>query len=621
MSSLFLSSAVSVGLVLLWVGERLVESGTTRGLLSGVGLLLIVAATVMRVLRRSSRDRADLKHVETVLLGLDGGVLLALLLYFLQSDAWAKVAGAQLSVGWPTLAGALGALWPAVLVTALIPTFLVELSLASMTRAPSLELGRVREAMYSGFGMASAVIFAFSLQYVAAQRDVVKDLSYFRTTKPGDATKNMVKSLDQPLEVALFFPPANEVATQVRLYFDELKEASPKLEVSMHDQALEPGFAKELSVSGNGTVVLRKGGKRESIYVGLELEKARTQLRSLDQEVQKRLLQIARARRTVYLTAGHGERLQDPANQADQRSTVDLLKRTLVDQNFEVRTLSTAEGLAVEVPKDAAAVFIIGPTQPFSEPEAQALQAYEQRGGRLFIAVDPEAGLDQKELLSPLGVVFTPVTLANDKVYARTTAQASLADRKNIGTRNYSSHPAVTYLGRSSDPVLMMGAGALDEAKPKPPNVSVDFAIRADHNTFNDVNNNFEADPTEVRQAYGLMAAVTRRSTSNKPEEELRALVLGDSDAVSDVMLTQVRGNQLLVVDGLKWLLGEEQLQGTVNSEQDAPMLRSHQQDQAWFYGSMFAGPAVVLGIGFVARRRPKKSAAAPVGGAKEAKS
>ncbi len=621
MPSFLLSSALAAGLVFLWVGERLVESGTTRGVLSGLGLLLVLAATVARLPRRAVKGRDDLKRVETCLLGLHGGVLLSLLLYVLQSDAWAKVAGAQLSVGWPKLAGVLGALWPAVLVTALIPTLLVELSLTSMTKAPSLELGRVREAMFSGVGMASTLIFAFSMQYVAAQRDVVKDLSYFRTTRPGDATKNMVKSLDQPLEVHLFFPPANEVATQVQLYFDELKGSSPKLEVTAHDQALEPTLAKELSVSGNGTVVLRKGGKKESVYVGLELEKARTQLKSLDQEVQKRLLQIARARRTVYLTAGHGERLQDPGNQADQRATIDLLKRTLVDQNFDVRTLSTAEGLAVEIPRDAAAVFVIGPTQAFSEPEAQALQAYEQRGGRLFIAVDPEAGLDMKELLAPLGVAFTPVTLANDKVYARTSAQASPADRKNIGTRSYSSHPAVTYLGRSSDPVVMMGAGALDEAKQHPANTSVDFAVRADHNTFNDVNNNFEADPNETRQAYGLVAAVSRRSASNKAEEELRALVLGDSDCVADVMLTQVRGNQLLVVDGLKWLLGEEQLQGTVNTEQDAPMLRSHQQDQAWFYGSMFAGPVVVLAIGFVARRRPKKSAVAPASPAKEAKS
>ncbi len=605
--SWMLSAALAVGLSLLWLGERLVESAGARWALSGTGLVLVLLALVARVVRRGVKDRPDLARVETGLLGLHGGVGLALVLYALQSDFSGKLLGTALTTSSPRLATVLGVLFPAILLASLLPTALVELSLRSMVKAPRLEVARVREAMFSGVGLASTVIFAFCVQYVVSEFDVSKDLSYFRAARAGDATKNMVRSLDEPLEVQAFFPPANEVGAAVKTYLDELAGLSPQLKVSWHDQALEPVLAKDLSVSGNGAVLLKKGARHESVYVGTELEKSRSQLRSLDQDFQKKLLQVARSKRTVYLTAGHGERGRDPLGPDDRRPTIDLLDRTLKDQNFDVRTLTTAEGLGQEVPKDAAAVFVVGPTMAFSPPEAQALAAYAQRGGRLFLALDPESGLDAKELVAPLGVAFSPQVLCNDRLFARTAAQASPADRKNIGTRTYSSHPAVTYLGRTQAAVLLMGAGAVEELPKHDPALVVDLAVRADAQTWADLNGNFDADPQELRKAYGLLAAITRRAPTGKPEEEGRALVLGDSDAIADGLLSQVQGNQLLLVDGLKWLLGDEQLQGPTLSEQDVPLPHMQGQDQAWFYGSLFLAPLGVLGVGAVVRRRPRK--------------
>ena len=56
-----------------------------------------------------------------------------------------------------------------------------------MARAPKIELGRIRDAMYTGLGLAFALVFAFSIVYVASERDAKVDLSYFRTAKAGEA--------------------------------------------------------------------------------------------------------------------------------------------------------------------------------------------------------------------------------------------------------------------------------------------------------------------------------------------------------------------------------------------------------------------------------------------------
>lgn len=600
------SLGLLVGLVLLWVAERIVDRGPGAMAATAAGLALLAMAFALRTWRMTRAQRADERAIEGLLLGLHALALAAVALYYLQSDTFAKFSGYHFENQWPKLAGILAVLWPALMAAAQIPTLLVELAAAAMARAPKLEVARAKEALWAGLGLAFALTFAFALQYVVTERDVKKDFSYFRTARPGEATKHLVQSFDEKVEVVLFYPPASDVAELVIAYFDELRQDAPMMTVTRLDSALEPIKSKELGVSSNGAVVIKKGARKETLFTGTEVEKSRTQLRSLDQEVQKRFLQVAKAKRTVYFTSGHGERTQEALGAATPRGTIELLHRTLQDQNFEIKVLSSAEGLGADVPRDAAAVFVLGPQRAFTEPEAQTLATYEKRGGKLFIALDPEARLVFDELLKPLGVSFKAEVLAGDTSIAR--INGGLSDRQNLGTRSFSSHPSVTYASRSQSPVLVIGAGPLDELPAHDAALSIDFAVRTVPSTWNDANSNFQYDaPAEVRKGYALMAAISKRGTSNKIEDEMRALVLGDSDAVTDAILGQVQGNQLLLVDGLKWLLGDEQLQGATNSEQDVAMTRTREQDNLWFYGTTVLAPLAIVGLGALVRRRTKK--------------
>jgi hypothetical protein len=604
--SWMLSALLGFGLVLTWAGERIAEAGTWRRALSEIGAALILAAFAWRG-QRMARATGEAKIVERAFFGLFALALGGIVLYYAQSDVLAKLDGKALSSTSPKLAAAVAALFPAVLALSVLPIFFMELAYGAMVRAPRLETLRVRDAMYSGFGLASALIFAFTAQYVAGERDAKADFAYFRTTRPGEGTKKLVESLTEPVLVSLFFPPSNDVSQQVNEYFKDLGGAS-KLQVSSYDHALEPAKARELGVSSNGTIVFQKGGRKETLFVGQDLDKARTQLKTLDKDVQKKLLLIARSQRTIYLTTGHGERAEENTGSGEQRATVSLLKNELRGQNYEVRTLSAAEGLASDLPKDASAVMILGPREPFTAPEAEAITNYSKRGGKLFIALDPENAHDFKELLDPLGVSFTPSMLASDTAYARKSGTKS--DRTIIGTRSFSSHPAATTNSRQGYPMFAMGAGPVDELKTHPAELVIDFPVRAESSTWVDLNNNFEFDsPPEVKKAYGLAAAITRKAPKDKPEEELRALVLGDSDAVSDEVIQGAKGNAWFVLDGLKWLLGDESIAGNTNVETDAPLMRTHQQDMVWFYATIFLGPALVVLAGVLMRRKAKGGA------------
>jgi hypothetical protein len=603
------SLVYATGLLLIYVGERLLAAGQASAVLTVVGVAAVLGATAWRGLD-ARKTSAGVRSTARMLLLLYGLGALALLLHFVGSDFGARLFGRPLDLRMPRLAGALAVLWPALMLTGTLPVLLIELSLTGMAHAPVLDSRRVRAAMLSGLGTALAIVFCFSVAYVTAERNLKVDLAYFRSARAGTATKKLVAALDQPVQVYLFYPPANDVGEELASYFADLTRESSQLTVTRLDQAVEPARAHELGVSGNGVIVVARDKRREQIAVPVKLESARSKLRVLDQEVHKRLVTVSRGTRVAYFVQGHEERTFDPIGETDRRTTVRLLRDLLSELGFQAKELGLAQGLGHEVPADAGLVLMLGPRRPIMPAETESLLRYFDRKGRLLLALDPESGDTATALLDRLSLRFNPTTLANDQIFWARTRQK--ADRIGIATGSYSTHASVATLSQFGLrlPLVLLGAGSLTRPeKPAPDAPSVTFAIHAEPNTWNDLDGNFEFDGgKEARKAYELAAAVSKGST---PEEEGRAFVLADSDALADELIVN-RANSLLAVNLVRWLAGDERLAGTINNEEDVPVRHTRKQDVAWFYASVFAAPALVLGIGFTVRRRASRRKVAP---------
>src|SRR3954470_16527974 len=583
----------------IFVGERMIGSGGTRTIATSLGLLLVIGAMVMRFIR-AGKAAPDRRKLEQTLLGLYAIGLGAVVLYGVHADLWASAFPQPLERNWPKLSTVLAALWPVVWVAAAWPILLVELSNAEMARAPKLELRRIRSAMLSGFGLAATLVAAFSFAYVASERDKKVDLAYFKTSRPGEVTRRIARNLDKPVEIAVFFPSANEVRDEVDDYLGDLAKESGQLKITHYDFDIDPVKAKEYGVSTNGILVFVRGSKHEQLGLPKEIEGAKTALKTLDKEVQQRLLTIVKPPRTIAFTLGHGERTWERGEtETDKRPGIAMLRDGLIDQTYDVRSVNPADGLMNEVPKGITVLAIIGPRTPFQPEEYASINRFIDGGGRVLIALDPENKIDMHEVLGPLNLEFKPELLANEQSFARRIEQ-KISDRANLVTATFSSHPSVSTLMRLGPraSVVLPGAGWINTKRDRTAAIPVDAAIKAHFSTFVDKNGNFTADPGEDKRPWELAAAATQKDG--------RVFVIADSDWMSDEAL-KVPGNGVLALDVVHWLMGDEAFSGQTSTEADVKITHTRKQGVGWFYSTIFLAPALVIGAGVRVPRRKRR--------------
>jgi hypothetical protein len=590
--------ALVAGLLAIFVGERVlphVPAARTALDVAGAGALL--AMTLWRALA-VARSRGAARRVQTLLLAASAGCALAVGLYF--------IVALKLQPG--RLATALTVAWMIALAASAIPLLLTQLT-AARGSDEGVEEARVRDAAASGLTVALAAALLFVVGYIASQRDVKVDVSYFRTSLPGSATEKMVGALGEPLRVLLFFPEVNEVKAEVASYFEELARRTGKVQLEAHDRLAAPKLAKQHNVARDGTVVLVKGTQAETLVLDTRLQGARATLRAFDSEVQKALMKVARGARVAYLTTGHGEMSDPPPPGApsDPMASAQLVRELLAVLNYRVSDLGLRSGLATDVPEDAALVLVLGPRRPFLDEELAALDRYLARGGALLLALDAAGELRLGPLERRLGVRFDPTLIADDRAHLRQRNNPS--DNLLLVTDQFSSHAAVTTLSRSraGAGIIAPSSGSLVDvdlaAVPEDDRPTRTHVVRSMASSFADRNGNHTLDAGEQRASHNLVAAIEAK--------KMRAFVMASPAMASDLLVANIVLNAGLVADGLKWLGGEEQLAGETTSEKDVPIEHTRSADVAWFYGTIVGAPLLVLGAGlaFTGRRRRRRSA------------
>lgn len=664
-----------IGLLSLFLGERILgHTSSARMLFTGLGVVLIVGVTALRVWAMLGSQGARRK-VERALLFCHLGAAVGLLLYALTTDTGMKAIGQGGLVGKPLehYHGAMTVLWLIAMAASLIPLFMIEASLGAARRErfdvsrtgakdaelEGVEFFRVREIGWSGLTVALALALSMVTCRIAEEKNVSKDVSYFKTSEPGRSTINIAKSLSSPLKVLLFFPSPNGVKDEVQTYFQSLKAAAGKVEIEEYDRYVSAELAEKYKVNKDGVIVMIRGDKHKTLEVDTNFAAARKSrrnntLRNLDREVNSRLLDLVRDRRKAYLTIGHGE-VNDPTSidpslkDKVRNRQLQVFRKRLADLGYDTKNLGMID-LARDVPADATMVIVLGPTQPLQEAELSALDRYLAKGGHLMVALDPQGEATLGSLEGRLGVRFDRGSLTDDRSFL--PQRGNLSDRRVAMTTQFSSHASTTALSRSIESgLVLVDSGALLDAPfsaelTKDPEQSPHktFTIRSMETAWLDRNANFQLDDkpgavgpdgaplVEKRDRYNIAAAVEGpklKEASGKEEDGFRALVFADVDLFADAIAQVGMGQRALVMiggqlfdDSVRWLGREEVYTGETISEDDQPIKHSRSQDNVWFILIIVGLPLGVLGGGLFATlgRRRKKPAPGAVAAKAEVK-
>ncbi len=638
----WLSLAFGIGLFFVFLGERIAPVESFRVILTGIGIAAVLATTAARAWTASGSKGAR-QRIERALFLCHIGSIVALVLYAM-TTSWAPD-----SLSGPHAQGALSVLWIVVLIASIVPVLMMEIALGGSLRTgfdlgagedkelASVDFFRARDVAWSGLSIAFALGFLMVTCNVAKERNIQRDVSYFKTSMAGESTQNIVRTSESPLEVHLFFPEANEAKEYVTAYFETLAASTGNVQIASHDRLAESELAAKYNVTKDGVIVLVRGTRKpvtleipaEEMKDVEKLRKSKT-LRTFDGKVNKELMKLARDKRKAYVMTGHGE-MNDPESVPSElkgkvpERRVTKFKEKLGALNYEIKDLGLID-LAKDVPDDATVVIMLAPTIPLQEAEWAALDRYLDKGGRLLVTLDPKADPSLGALEGKLGLRMVPGDLTDEAAFLPQRGNPS--DRRFAITTQFSAHASTTALSRSVDKgLILIDAGALEDVAFADPKASPKktVTIRSMESSFLDLNNDFtfNTNSNEKKQRWNIGVAVEGPKMSDG-KDGYRALVFSDTDLFADALVqNQMRQATVILISGpllddsIKWLGGEEVFAGDIVTEEDSTIEHTKNEKAAWFFLTVLGVPVIVLVAGLtgtsVSRRRRRATKSSEV--------
>jgi ABC-type uncharacterized transport system involved in gliding motility auxiliary subunit len=246
---------------------------------------------------------------------------------------------------------------------------------------------------------------------------------------------------------------------------------------------------------------------------------------------------------------------------------------------------------------------IAGPTRPLLDGEIAALTRYVERGGSLFVAIDPRAQTNLYSLLASFGV-----TLGDDVVVDR--ALAIFGQATSPLAQEYDGRHDVTKLLREPTLFPMVRSVELDPA------AAADFTVLVRTGRESWAERDLEAWRQNGRAEYGendllgpvpIAVAGTPRVASSEPAADAtegaerkpgRLVVFGDSDFATNEYLDALR-NRDLFVNSINWLAGEvESISLRPNVSRASSFQMSQDQFRFLQFVSLLVVPEVIAVVG-----------------------
>ncbi len=240
----------------------------------------------------------------------------------------------------------------------------------------------------------------------------------------------LARSLTKEVHISLVVGRDTKADKENLRTLGRFAQASPEyVLLDTIDALLEPHRLKGLGIDREHTVHLRSGNQELRLADCTEIALASALHRLSDSEPQ-----------IVYSLTGHGEPALDGKNPGELGELAAAAQKSFLSP----RPLLLAD--LPEVPQNAAALLVVGPTSPLTDNERDRLASYVNRGGTLFFFLDPRTNHGLSSFLEEYGLV-----LGNDVIVDQVQ---QLQGEARLGTqpivRQYGDHEIVRPFDQST---------------------------------------------------------------------------------------------------------------------------------------------------------------------------
>jgi ABC-type uncharacterized transport system involved in gliding motility auxiliary subunit len=357
---------------------------------------------------------------------------------------------------------------------------------------PSARSSRRSAGLHSVANLILVALIVVFINYWGFKHYTHKDLSQSQFYTLSEKTKEVLIKLDSPITVYTFLNEQNGgQADEIANLLKEYQQAAGKNVVvekidPAYDITRAAELQKELHFDGNDHLIIFKYKDRSPRFVKqedlFEINPMTGQIGAFkgEQQLTAAIIGLVEGKPSkIYFTEGHGEHsIQDMTSPQGYG----LVGQNLKNENVETANLNLAQ--KGEVPADADAVIIAGPSISFSAIEAEALDKYLANNGKLLVLLDPYVTLGLDDLLKKYGLTYED-DLTLYRVATPTGSQMTVP-LAAIYQGGFSAHPITAKFAQANLQLLIQDARSItlapgDPAQPQP---KTQFLLQTDTNAW-----------------------------------------------------------------------------------------------------------------------------------------
>lgn len=437
--------------------------------------------------------------------------------------------------------------------------------------------------LYHGINIVLVLSILGVVNYLGNKNYKEFDLTKEKRNSLTEQTKKVVEMVKSPLKMTVY-AKREEWAPMLNLL--KLYEAANRnIKLEAIDTDVRPDLVKANNITQNGTVIIDYNGKDSSFALMDELS------------VTNALLKALRTDKIVlYFVTGH----QEISCKESSPEGISVLCEKLLAQNYEVKDLDLTK--IQSVPKDATAVFVLGPISGFLKQEIDILKEYVNRGGSFYLALAPAF---KAELYDNLVDIVKPygLTLGKDIVIDRLSTVQGAEATIPIIEKYEAKHPITE--GFNLRTVFPLSS-SVQTIPDKDTAVILAYTsafpgswAETDLKGVTEGKAKFD-EGKDVKGPVGLIGVAEGTGTNTT-----RVVLLGSSSFLVNAYQNQ-SGNTTLFLNSVSWMVNDE---GIISFNrpgvEEFPVILSAQHLQMIFVISILVVPIVFFGTAiFIYRRR-----------------